>query len=421
MVWSSRGLSFSFKNGQLYCEGVPISAIAAQAGTPFYVYSLSEIERRYEAFTDAFPGALICYYKANANLAILRLLARAGAGADVVSAGELHRALMVGTSPQKIVFNGNGKTDEEITYALQSEVLAINIDCREELLQVAKLAQATGRSASIALRVNPDIDPGTHPHIATGLKRSKFGVPIGEALQLYREAAGMSSLAIVGIHCHIGSQITSLEPLIESARAMRALALHLQEASIPLHHINLGGGLGISYYKGENALGPQHWADAVLPIVGDLGYHLLLEPGRAIVGPAGALVCRVLHTKRTVEKNLVVLEAGMNALLRPALYDAYHRVQPVHEAPPAITADVVGPICEQADVLAKERQLPLLARGDLVAVMDTGAYGFALASHYNQQPLPAEVVVRGEKFRVTRKWESLADLTAGEEMSEDLL
>ncbi len=408
-------MNFHDQQGELHCESVPLSTIARVVGTPFYVYALDEIERRARAYLDAFPNALIAYaYKANANLAILKHLVSLGVGADVVSGGELWRALRVGTPPHKIVFNGNGKTPEALAYALDAHVLCINVDSAEELELLAEVAQAKGAVAPISFRVNPDIDPQTHPYISTGLKKSKFGVPIGEAEQLYQMAQQWPSLKIVGVHCHIGSQITQAGPLLEAAQSMRDLVLCLKEDGIQLSLINLGGGLGIAY-RDEHPPTPREWAETIdLTGLGDLSGLLVIEPGRSIVGPAGALVGRVLHLKRTEAKNFLVLDVGMNALVRPSLYSAYHEIRPVREGSPSIVVDVVGPICESADVLGKERAMPELKRGDLVAVMDAGAYGFSMASRYNQQPLPAEVVVEGDQWRVVTQRETWAQMAERE-------
>jgi len=428
-------VSFTYHGGQLHCEGVPLAEIARQIGTPFYVYSLDEVTSRYAAYERAFPGALICYaYKANSNLTLCRRLARCGAGADVVSGGELYIALRAGVPAQRIVFNGNGKTQHEIAYALESGVLALNVDSAEELALVAEMARdlaaEKGRMAPIAVRVNPDIDPGTHPHLATALREGKFGVPLADALELYQQAAEMPGVRAVGVHCHLGSQITSVEPYVEAAGHLRDLVIKLRDLGIGLEHVNLGGGLGIRYAS-ESAPAPDALAAAVLPIVRDLGCsdtpchdtpcRLILEPGRSIVGAAGALVAQVVGVKRTAGKTFVVLDAGMNALLRPALYGAHHRVWSVREGLDEIVADVVGPICESADVLAWERTLPALSRGDLVAFMDAGAYGFSMASQYNGQPRPAEVVVRGDRFAIARRRETLADLVGQADSTLDKL
>jgi diaminopimelate decarboxylase len=405
--------AFQYQQGELYCESVRLATIAREVGTPFYVYSLDDIERHARAYLDAFPQALIAYaYKANANLAILRHLVSLGVGADVVSGGELWRAVQAGTPPAQIVFNGNGKTPAEIAYALDTDVLCINVDSAEEMELVAGVARGKGKPAPIAFRVNPDIDPQTHPYISTGLKKSKFGVPIADAPALYTEALRHPELRITGVHCHIGSQITQAEPMLAAAQSIGSLMANLRARGIKLPLVNLGGGLGI-VYRDENPLSPREWSDAVRVAL-NLGsdVRLVLEPGRSIVGPSGALVAGVTYLKRTGAKNFLVIDAGMNALLRPSLYSAFHEIQAVRASQPLLTVDVVGPICESADVLGRDRELPALRPGDLVAIRDAGAYGFSMASRYNQQPLPAEVVVHGGQWRVvTRRetWQQMAE------------
>lgn len=406
-------MTFGYRQGELHCEDVPLAEIARAVGTPFYVYSLDDIERRARAYLKAFPGALIAFaYKANSNLAILRKLVSLGVGADVVSGGELWRALQVGTPPQNIVFNGNGKTPAEIGYALDSGVLSVNVDSAEELELVAEVARGRGCVAPISFRVNPDVDPQTHPYISTGLKKSKFGVPIAEAETLYQAARQHPEVAVVGVHCHIGSQITQPGPMLAAAQSIGALVARLRADGIPLSLVNLGGGLGI-VYRDENPMTPFEWAAEVRQALSDSsGPRLILEPGRSIVAEAGALVAGVLHLKRTGTKNFLVLDTGMNALMRPALYGAYHEIQPVRDGPLEVKVEVVGPICESADVLGSDRELPVLRRGDLVAVRDAGAYGYSMASRYNQQPLPAEVVVQGDTWRVVTQretWEQMAE------------
>jgi diaminopimelate decarboxylase len=411
-------MSFAYQSGELHCERVALAAIAREVGTPFYVYSMDAIDRQARAYLDAFPGALIAFaYKAYANLAILRHLVSLGIGADVVSGGELWRALQAGTPPQNIVFNGNGKTPAEIGYALDCSVLSINVDSAEELELVAEIARRRGKVAPVSFRVNPDIDPQTHPYISTGLKKSKFGVPIASAEALYQAARDIPAVKIVGVHCHIGSQITQPGPLMAAAQSIGAFVARLRTDGIALSLVNLGGGLGI-VYRDENPLRPSEWAAEVRKALGESSGEprLILEPGRSIVAAAGALVAGVVHLKRTATKNFLVLDTGMNALMRPALYSAYHEIQAVRAGPPAVTVDVVGPICESADVLGTERELPLLQRGDLVAVRDAGAYGFSMASRYNQQPLPAEVIVRGDTWQVVTQretWEQMAERERG--------
>jgi diaminopimelate decarboxylase len=406
-------MNFSYQNHELHCEQASLSVIAREVGTPFYVYSLDEIERRARAFLTAFPNALIAYaYKANANLAILRHLVSLGIGADVVSGGELWRALKVGTPPNKIVFNGNGKTAAEIAYALENEILCINVDGVEELELVAEIAQQKQKVAPIAFRLNPDIDALTHKHISTGHKASKFGVPLEDIEAVVRQAQQIASVQIVGIHSHIGSQITQPEPMRARAEFMRDLVLQMQAWGVNLQHINLGGGLGI-VYRDENPMHASEWAQVVNQTFGAAHPPFILEPGRSIVAPAGALVASVTYLKRTPTKNFVVTDAGMHSLMRPALYEAYHEVRAVRPRSEAkVLADVVGPICESADFLAHDRTLPVMTRGDLIAIMDVGAYGFSMASRYNQQPLPAEVVVQGKEWRVVTQretWEQMAE------------
>jgi len=410
-------MNYQYRNGELYCEDVPLATIAREVGTPTYVYSLDEVERRARAYLDAFPGALIAYaLKANFNLAILRHLASLGVGADVVSGGELWRALQAGVPPQKIVVNGNGKTPAELAYALDTGVLCINVDSAEELALVSDLARARGIVAPVAFRVNPHIDAQTHHHITTGLKESKFGVPIDEAGALYEAARKLDTVRITGIHCHIGSQITRPGPMLEAAQSIKRFALDLQKSGINLPLINLGGGLGIPY-RDENPMSPQEWAAAVREAFGGESLHgarLALEPGRSMVAPSGVLLATTTHVKRTGYKTFVVVDAGMNDLLRPALYDAWHEVRPLRDGPAAMTANVVGPICESSDTLAKDRDLPAMQRGDALAIMDAGAYGMAMASRYNQQPLPAEVVVQGNAWRVATKRETYEQMAARE-------
>ncbi len=412
-------MNFHDQADELFCESVPLSAIAREVGTPFYVYSLDEIERRARAYRDAFPNALIAYaYKANANLTILRHLVSLGIGADVVSGGELWRALKVGTPPSQIVFNGNGKSAAEIAYAIESDVLCINVDSAEELELVAEVARAQNKTARISFRVNPDIDPQTHPYISTGLKKSKFGVPIGEAEELYVAAREHGELQIVGVHCHIGSQITQAGPLREAAQSVCNFVMSLRDDGIVLSLVNLGGGLGITY-RDESPLTPREWAEVVVETLRatSLQAQLVLEPGRSIVASAGTLVASVVHLKRTPTKNFLVLDAGMNVLMRPSLYGAYHEIRAISVGAQFIAPlpmDVVGPICESADVLGKDRELPLLKRGDLVAIMDAGAYGFSMASRYNQQPLPAEVVVQGDQWRVVTQRETYEQMAERE-------
>jgi diaminopimelate decarboxylase len=412
--------AFEYRHGRLHCEGVSLDAIAEQVGTPTYVYSASAIESVYRAYAAAlgdFPH-LICYaVKANMNLAVLHLLARLGAGADVVSGGELFRALRAGFEPRRIVFAGVGKSREEIAEGLKADVLAFNVESEAELRAIDEVARAHGTRARIAFRVNPDIDPQTHPYISTGLKTAKFGVPYGETRALYRRAAGLAGIEIVGVHMHIGSQLTKVQPIADSLGRVAALVETLQADGIRLTFVDLGGGLGIQY-KDEAPPSPGEYASALRSTLGRLGLTVVLEPGRSIVGNAGALLTRVLYRKATEGKRFVIIDAAMNDLIRPALYGAYHEIRPVQQAesggPEAQVVDVVGPVCESSDFLAKDRALPPVGEGALLAVLSAGAYGFAMASNYNARGRAAEVMVRGERFQVVRRRETYEDQIAGE-------
>ena len=415
--------AFTYHGGDLYCEDVPLARLAAEVGEPLYVYSLDEVARRYRPYADAFPDALVCYaYKANSSLALCAWLYQLGAGADVVSGGELRVAQAAGVPGHRTVFNGNGKSDAEIALALDGDVLSINADAVEELERIAAITERLGRRAPVSIRVNPGVDPHTHRHIATGVTSSQFGVAIGEAEDAYARLASFPSLMAVGIHCHIGSQITQLGPFVETVDLLADLARRLLRQGYPLRLLDVGGGLGIDYQRWQGAdpdasrspVTPTALADALLPRVRDLGLRLILEPGRSLVAPAGVLLGQVLHLKRGADTTRVVLDTGMNALIRPSLYEAYHAILPVRAAPTAMTVDVVGPNCESSDVVGRERALPALASGDLVAVMDSGAYGYALASNYNSRPRPAEVVVRGEQWWVAREAETWDGLLQGQ-------
>lgn len=414
---------FSYRDGQLHCEETPLEAVARSAGTPTYVYSRRAILGVYEAYERALAGLphLVCYaVKANANLAVLSLLAAAGAGADVVSGGELFRALRAGFDPQRIVFAGVGKTREEIREALKADILCLNVESAAELAAIDEAARAEGIRARVALRVNPDIDPQTHPYIATGLRTSKFGIAYDEALDVYRRAARLAGVEVVGVHMHIGSQLLKVSPIADALERVAALVQALKEEGIAIRYLDIGGGLGIRY-KDEIPPGQDEYVKALRRTLEALGATVLLEPGRSLVGPAGALLTRVLYRKRTGGKQFLVVDAAMNDLLRPSLYNAYHEVRPVRESRgPREIVDVVGPVCESGDFLAKERELPVLEEGALLALMSAGAYGFAMASNYNARPRPAEVLVSGERAALVRRRESYEDLIAGELAADDL-
>jgi diaminopimelate decarboxylase len=412
---------FQYKKSELYCEGVPIKTVAQRVGTPFYLYSSNTLAMHFRAFDSAFAGIphLICYaLKSNSNSAVLRLLGREGAGADIVSGGELFRALRAGIDPKKIVFAGVGKRKDEIEYALKIGIHMFNVESGDELRALDEAAGEMRSKARIALRVNPNIDPKTHAYIATGLKENKFGIPIEQALEYYQIAKSLPHVDVVGIHHHIGSQITEVQPFVEALEKVVAFVRELKSAGMSIKYIDIGGGLGITY-KDETPPHPKELARAIQPLLKTCGCTLVLEPGRAIVGNAGILVTSVLYHKSSGEKKFVIVDAGMNDLIRPSLYEAYHEIKPVAERSPTLEQDVfdvVGPICESGDFLAKERELPLVQRGDLLAVMSGGAYGFSMSSNYNSRPRIAEVMVRGSEYFVIRERETYNDLIKGEKI-----
>jgi diaminopimelate decarboxylase len=362
---------------------------------------------------------LVCFsVKANSNLAVLNLFLDKGAGLDVVSGGELYRALKAGADPKKVVFSGVGKGVREMKEALAAGILLFNVESEQELFALDRIAGGLGLRAPVALRVNPDIDPGTHPYISTGLKKNKFGIRIEEAMRTYRLARSLDHVDPVGVHCHIGSQITESSPFVDSLRRVKELVGRLRQEAFSIEYLDLGGGLGITY-RDETPPHPRDYAEALLREAGDLDCTLILEPGRVLVGNAGVLVSRVQYVKSGSEKTFVIQDAGMNDCIRPSLYGAYQAVLPVVEREGAdIPVDVVGPICESGDFLAKDRLLPPLAPGDLLALMSAGAYGFTMASNYNSRPRAAEVLVRGDRYRVVRKRETYEDLIRGESVPD---
>ncbi len=415
---------FRFRGDALHCEGVPVAKIAAEVGTPAYVYSHATLTRHFRVFDEAFASVphLVCFaLKANANLAVLRLFAGLGGGLDVVSAGELFRGLRAGVPPQRIVYAGVGKSRDEIAYALKSDILMFNVESEQELRLIHEVASGMGSTARVALRVNPDVDPKTHPYISTGLRQSKFGIAIDQAADLYEAARRLRSLEVVGIHQHIGSQITSVRPFVDALEKTASLVRRLRDRGTHIRYVDVGGGLGITYKDEEPPL-PGDLARGLLEIVRDLGATLLLEPGRVLVGNAGILVTRVLYTKETPAKNFLVVDAGMNDLARPSLYGSYHAIQPVQRTAgrPEVTVDVVGPICESGDFLAKERRLPACEPGELLAVMSAGAYGHTMSSNYNARPRAPEILVRGDRYYVVRERETLDDLIHGEHTLDEL-
>lgn len=414
---------FKYNDGELFVEDTPVSRLADEYGTPLYVYSYSTLIRHVRAYSEAFCEVphLICYaVKANSNIAILNLLARLGLGADIVSGGELFRALKAGIKPSKIVFAGVGKTEEEIEYALRNEILMFNVESEEELTKINEIAKKLKRKAQVALRVNPDIDPKTHKYIATGLKTSKFGIPIEKAIECYRLAKSLSNIKVVGIHKHIGSQITETDAFVEALSKIVSLYNKLHSIDLNIEYIDIGGGLGITY-KDEEPPHPKDLAEAIMPILQNFTGKIIIEPGRSIVGNAGILVTKVLYTKASGTKNFIVVDAGMNDLIRPTLYGSYHQIQPVRpKGEKKITADIVGPICESGDFLAKDREIERVRPGDYLAVMSAGAYGFAMSSNYNSRPRASEVLVRGDRFALIRKRETYRDLIKNETIPEEL-
>jgi diaminopimelate decarboxylase len=410
---------FEYRGGELHAEGVPVTRLAGELGTPLYIYSHATLVRHFRVFDEAFAGVdhLICFaMKSNSNIAILRLFSEMGGGLDIVSGGELFRSLRAGVPSERVVFAGVGKSDDEIAYALEQGVLMFNVESEDELRNIDRVAGQMEKRAAVAIRVNPDVDPKTHPYIATGLKKSKFGIDISRALAQYRVAAGLPNLNAIGLHCHIGSQITQTGPFAEASVKVAECVRALREDGHDIRYLNVGGGLGIPY-EDETPPSPKEYADAILPQLRDLGCTLVFEPGRVISGNAGILVTRVLYCKENEEKRFVIVDAGMNDLIRPTLYQAFQDIWPVEEAVrsrPRRKVDLVGPICESGDYLAKDRELPELRRGDLVAVMSSGAYGFTMASNYNSRGRPPEVLVRGDAHFVIRERESYEDLIRGE-------
>lgn len=413
--------SFEYHHGELYCEQVPVSRIAKELGTPCYIYSHETLIRHFHAYDSAFkniPHVIAFAMKANSNLAILRLMAREGSGVDIVSGGELYRALKAGVPASKIVFAGVGKTPDEIRDALNADILMFNVESSAELHAINQVAAELGKKARIALRINPDIDPKTHPYISTGLKKSKFGIAAERAVDGFVLAASMNHIEVVGVHAHIGSQLTDVTPFTAALKKVVSLIETLQERGLNIRYLNIGGGLGITYSDEKPPL-PQDLSNAILPLVQGLKITLVMEPGRVIVGNAGILVTKAMYLKEGETKSFVIVDAAMNDLIRPSLYEAYHEVRPVNEEAgrrARQTVDIVGPVCESGDFLAKDRSLPVVKPGELLAVMSAGAYGFVMASNYNSRPRVPEVLVRGGEFHVIRERERYEDLIQGEQM-----
>jgi diaminopimelate decarboxylase len=410
---------FNYRDGHLQAEGVDLAEIAAQIGTPCYVYSRTTLERHWRVFDEALGTHphLICYaVKANSSLAVLQVLARLGSGFDIVSEGELARVLRAGGDPSRIVFSGVGKRASEMHAALQAGIRCFNVESEPELQRLNEVAGESGDIAPVSLRVNPDVDAGTHPYISTGLRDNKFGIDVDIALDTFRRAAGLPNLEVTGIDCHIGSQLTDITPFVDALERVLVLVDRLQEDGITLQHIDLGGGLGIQYEQQDHPPLPDAYALELLAHLNGRPQQLLLEPGRAIAGNAGILLTRVEYLKHTQHKNFAIVDAAMNDLQRPALYNAWHEIVPVQPREGDTTSyDVVGPVCETGDFLGKQRELAL-AGGDLLAVRSAGAYGFTMSSNYNSRPRAAEVMVDGDQLHVIRERESVDDLYRDEHL-----
>jgi diaminopimelate decarboxylase len=409
---------FEYHGDELRCEGVALHDIARAVGTPAYVYSKATLTRHWSVFDQAFSGVrhLVCFaVKSCSNLSILKLFAALGSGFDAVSGGELFRLQRVGVDPQKVIYGGVGKTEAELRMALQWGVRMLNVESAAELALCNEVAKTLGKRAPVALRINPDVDPKTHPYIATGLRTSKFGIPLAEARSLYETAKRLPYVEVVGVDCHIGSQLVAIEPLLQALEHLLSLVDELQAAGHVLRYLDLGGGLGIPYST-ESPPHPTEYGQRIVEAMRGRDLEVLLEPGRVIVGNAAVMLTRVLYQKSNEDKRFIVVDAGMNDAMRPALYGAHHELLPALRRRDAasVRADVVGPVCETGDFLAKDRALQQPEPGDLLALMSAGAYGFVMASNYNSRPRPAEVLVDGHEFRVIRERETLDDLIRGE-------
>lgn len=410
---------FQYQGDELFAEDVAIKDIVSAVGSPVYIYSQATLERHFKAMDNAFASTphTICYsVKANSNLAVLKTFINLGGGVDIVSGGELYRALAAGVDPKKVVYSGVGKRDDEIAYALETGILLFNVESEQELDRINEVAGRLGKKAGIAIRVNPDVDPETHPYITTGLKKAKFGINIERAMAQYARAKDMANLEILGIDCHIGSQLTKVSPFVDAIKKLKRLLVGVQDMGIQMKYLDLGGGLGIQYNDEAPPL-PADYGTSILKETEDLGLHLLFEPGRNLVGNAGILVGTCLYTKKGEEKNFVIVDAGMNDLARPALYGSFHGVTPVKkDQDGTIVGDIVGPICESGDFLVKEREFPNFKQGDQIAFLSAGAYGFTMSSNYNSRPRVAEVMVKGNRFEVVRSRETVEDLIKGEKI-----
>ena len=428
--WARFGLKgehmhlFQYKDGELYAEDVPVRQIADEFGTPVYIYSYNTLLRHFRAYEDAFDSFphIVCFaMKANSNAAIVRLFAQNGGGADVVSGGELFRALKAGVPAKKIVYAGVGKTEQEIIYALKSRILMFNVESEDELMEIDRIACQIKVKAPVALRINPDIDPETHPYISTGLKKHKFGIPIEDAIEYYRLANSLKNINVVGIHKHIGSQLTKISPFVDALKRILLLVDELTNRGINISYLDIGGGLGITY-RDETPPHPAQLAKNILPLLKGRNFTILLEPGRSLVGNAGILATKTLYIKKGHEKEFIIVDAGMNDLIRPSIYGAYHHIKPVvKNRRGKIVADIVGPICESGDFLAKDREIQKVKKGEYLAVMSAGAYGFTMASNYNSRPKASEVMVKGNKYALIRKRETYNDIIREEIIPKEFI
>nr|BAL58230.1 diaminopimelate decarboxylase [uncultured prokaryote] len=411
--------NFRFIKGELYCEDVPLKEIVKFTGTPVYIYSASSIRASIRRLKHSLPtDALICYsLKANSNLSILRIVREEGCGADVVSGGELFRALRAGISPEKIVFSGVGKTEQEIEFAVKSDLFLINVESFDELYLVNEIAGRLGKKANISIRVNPDVSANTHDYIKTGTKYNKFGIPEENAIEAYMKASKLKNLNIIGIHCHIGSQILSLDEYTHAFEKIKSLLLRIKGEGIKIEVIDFGGGMGIRYREEDIQFDISAYGRLIHEIVISTGTRAVVEPGRYVVGEAGILVGRILYLKKNLHKNFIITDIGMNDLIRPSLYNAYHQVKTVDEREGELEEfDVVGPVCESGDFIRKNVKLPPVSKGELIAVFSAGAYGFSMSSNYNSRPRPAEVLVEGDSFRIVRRREKYEDMISLEEL-----
>ena len=399
---------FFYRDKELFCENVPIKELAKEVGTPFYLYSKKAIEDKIKSYKEAFKNypTLICYAaKSNSNLTLLKIFQKNGFGLDTVSGGEIYKGILAGFEASKIVYAGVGKTDEEIKYAINLGILSFNVESEQEVDVIDYLAGKLGKKANISIRVNPDVNPKTHPYISTGLRKSKFGIDIEEAPKVYKKAVKRKNLNVLGVHCHIGSQILDISPYREAVEKVANLVFQLKKDGIELEYFDIGGGLGIKYKPEDIPPEPKDLADLILPIVKETGLKLILEPGRSLIGEAGALITQVIFTKNKKDKHFIIVDSGMNDLIRPSVYNAYHHILSVEKKDKKVVADIVGPICETGDFLALDREIDDVKRGEYLAVLSAGAYGSSMSSNYNVRPRAMEILVDGDKFFIIKERE----------------